>query len=223
MGSSQSDLNVNGQKCFLLTIWVLWVVKGTIKFKSGSLSCRNYAFSPFWMVKQNEKHEKKYTCRTVRGVIQFNMFLIKSQHLMWISILHEERHQEIFQCYHTLVKLLPTSDQWSISLLKNVHYLSPLATFTMLFLPSIFSFSVTTSQIPSHSYISVFLFHFHLLYCRNHFLFRCYYLEWASPYQQLFHLLSNIKNIIQSLPWIACLGLLSLLRLNYSLNYSLTV
>jgi len=136
-------------------MWVLWVVEETIKFKSGSLNCRNYAFSPLWMVKQNEKHEKKYTCRTVRGVFQFNMFLIKSRHFMWISILHEERHQEILQCYCTLVKFVPISDQGSISLLKNVQCLSPLAAFTMLFLPSIFSFSVTTSQIPSHSHVSV--------------------------------------------------------------------
>jgi len=29
------------------------------------------------------------------------MFLIKSQHLMWISILHEERHWEIFELYRS--------------------------------------------------------------------------------------------------------------------------
>lgn len=75
----------------------------------------------------------------------------------------------------------------------------------------------------SHSYISVSLFHFHLSCCRNHFLFRCHYLKWASPYRWLFHLISNIKNIIQPVPWIACLGLLSLLHLNYNLKYSLTV
>lgn len=76
----------------------------------------------------------------------------------------------------TLLKLLPASDQWSISLLKNINiFFSSL--FMMLFLFSIFSFSVTARQIPSHSYISVSLFHFHLSCCRNHFLFHCHYLD----------------------------------------------
>lgn len=95
-------------------------------------------------------------------------------------------------------------DRWSLYLFRTVHHF--LSVFMMLFLLSIFTFSVTTSQIPSHSYRSVSLFHFHFSCCRNHFLFRCHYLEWNSPYQQLFHLLSNTTYISQPFPWIACLG-----------------
>lgn len=198
VGSSQSDLNVKGQKCSLLVIWVLWVVKGTIKFKSCSLNCRNYAFSPFWIVRENEKHEEKKIRIEDRRFLQLSMLLIKSQHLMWIPILHEKRHWEIFECYHS-AEVVACFWPMVYFPIKNIN-LFFFSIFMMLFLFSIFSFSVTTRQIPSHSYISVSLFHFHLSRCRNHFLFRCHYLEWASLYQWLFHLLSNIMYISHTLP-----------------------